>query len=145
MPSTSACVYDWPGVAQPSDESLKVTASALTSSGAPVTPRAPRSATRASHRAGGTATGVPVGAIGPGVAVWNGGRLVAEAEGVVKLVADAERGVLVGATVVAPYGGEVVGLLTLAVHAAVPLETLRGMHYAYPTFHRAIAAALDDL
>lgn len=70
---------------------------------------------------------------------------IAEAEGVVKLVADAERGVLVGATVVAPYGGEVVGLLTLAVHAAVPLETLRGMHYAYPTFHRAIAAALDDL
>lgn len=70
---------------------------------------------------------------------------IAEAEGVVKVVADADRGVLVGATVVAPYGGEVLGLLSVAVHAAVPVETLRGVHYAYPTFHRAIAAALDDL
>ncbi|WP_345528759.1 NAD(P)/FAD-dependent oxidoreductase [Nocardioides endophyticus] len=68
-----------------------------------------------------------------------------EAEGVVKVVADADRGVLVGGTVVAPYGGEVLGLLTAAVHAEIPVETLRGMHYAYPTFHRAIAAALGDL
>ncbi|MFC6044938.1 dihydrolipoyl dehydrogenase family protein [Nocardioides hankookensis] len=68
-----------------------------------------------------------------------------EAEGIVKVVADRDRGVLVGGTVVAPYGGEVVGLLSAAVHAAIPVETLRGMHYAYPTFHRAIAAALSDL
>jgi pyruvate/2-oxoglutarate dehydrogenase complex dihydrolipoamide dehydrogenase (E3) component len=68
-----------------------------------------------------------------------------EAEGVVKVVAEADRGVLVGGTVVAPYGGEVVGLLTAAVHAEIPVETLLGMHYAYPTFHRAIAAALADL
>ena len=65
-----------------------------------------------------------------------------EAEGIVKVVADADRGVLVGGTVVAPYGGEVLGLLTAAVHAEIPVETLRGMHYAYPTFHRAIEAAL---
>jgi hypothetical protein len=44
-----------------------------------------------------------------------------------------------------PYGGEVLGLLTLAVHAAVPVETLRHMIYAYPTFHRAIEAAIKDL
>ena len=50
-----------------------------------------------------------------------------------------------GATVVAPYGGEVLGLLALAVHAEVPVATIRGMHFAYPTFHRAVAAALDDL
>ena len=68
-----------------------------------------------------------------------------EAAGIVKLVADADRGVLVGGTVLAPYGGEVLGLLTAAVHAEIPVETLRGMHYAYPTFHRAIAAALDGL
>ncbi|MFC7497294.1 MULTISPECIES: dihydrolipoyl dehydrogenase family protein [unclassified Nocardioides] len=70
---------------------------------------------------------------------------IAEAEGVVKVVADADRGVLVGATVAAPYGGEVIGLLTAAVHAAIPVATLREMQYAYPTFHRAIARALDDL
>lgn len=68
-----------------------------------------------------------------------------EAEGIVKVVADADRDVLVGATVVAPYGGEVVALLTAAVHAEIPIATLRGMHYAYPTFHRAVAAALADL
>jgi pyruvate/2-oxoglutarate dehydrogenase complex dihydrolipoamide dehydrogenase (E3) component len=70
---------------------------------------------------------------------------IEEAEGVIKVVADTERGVLVGATVVAPYGGEVLGLLAAAVHAEIPVATLRGMHFAYPTFHRAIAAALDDL
>jgi pyruvate/2-oxoglutarate dehydrogenase complex dihydrolipoamide dehydrogenase (E3) component len=65
--------------------------------------------------------------------------------GLVKLVADRRRGVLVGATAVGPAGGEVLGLLTTAVHAEVPLETLRRMHYAYPTFHRVVLGALTDL
>ena len=52
---------------------------------------------------------------------------------------------LVGATAVGPAGGEVIGLLAAAVHARVPVETLRGMHFAYLTFHRAIATALDAL
>jgi pyruvate/2-oxoglutarate dehydrogenase complex dihydrolipoamide dehydrogenase (E3) component len=64
-------------------------------------------------------------------------------DGFVKLVADRSAGVLVGATVVAPGGGEILGLLTLAVHARVPLETLRSMHYAYPTLHRAVSEALQ--
>jgi len=67
------------------------------------------------------------------------------ASGLVKLVADADRGVLVGATVVGPAGGEVLSMLALAVHAAVPVATLRSMVYAYPTFHRAVEAALADL
>jgi pyruvate/2-oxoglutarate dehydrogenase complex dihydrolipoamide dehydrogenase (E3) component len=61
-------------------------------------------------------------------------------EGIVKLVA--RDGILVGATSMAPAGGEVLGLLTLAVHARVPLETLRSMIFAYPTFHRAVDSAL---
>ncbi len=65
--------------------------------------------------------------------------------GFVKLVADDRRRVLVGATSAGPSGGEMLGLLTLAVHAEVPLEQLEAMIYAYPTFHRAIQAALDDL
>jgi pyruvate/2-oxoglutarate dehydrogenase complex dihydrolipoamide dehydrogenase (E3) component len=65
--------------------------------------------------------------------------------GVVKVVEDAERGVLVGGTVLAPYGGEVVGLLVTAVHGEVPVERLLTMHYAYPTFHRTIEAALKRL
>ena len=61
-------------------------------------------------------------------------------EGFVKLVATDD--VLVGATSMGPTGGEVLGLLALAVHARVPVATLRTMIYAYPTFHRAIDSAL---
>ncbi len=66
-------------------------------------------------------------------------------DGLVKVVCDADRGILVGACVVGPAGGEILGLLAAAVHAEIPVATLRGMHFAYPTFHRAIEAALDDL
>jgi pyruvate/2-oxoglutarate dehydrogenase complex dihydrolipoamide dehydrogenase (E3) component len=64
-------------------------------------------------------------------------------DGFVKLVVDRSAGVLVGATVVAPAGGEILGLLTLAVHARVPLTTLGTMHYVYPTLHRAVSEALQ--
>ena len=67
------------------------------------------------------------------------------ADGLLKLVADAGRGVLVGATSVGPAGGEVLGMLALAVHAEVPLDRLASMHYAYPTFHRAVDVAVESL
>lgn len=66
-------------------------------------------------------------------------------DGFVKLVENAERGVLVGATCAGPAGGEVLGALVVAVHGQVPVPHLRNMMYAYPTFHRAIETALDDL
>jgi len=66
-------------------------------------------------------------------------------QGFIKLIEDAGRGVLVGATSVGPWGGEVLGLLTLAVYAEVPTDRLRHMIYAYPTFHRAVEAAVKDL
>ena len=70
---------------------------------------------------------------------------IARAEGLVKLVEDADRGVLVGATAVGPSGGEVLSMLVTAVHAEVPTDTLRSMIYAYPTFHRAVEDALSRL
>jgi pyruvate/2-oxoglutarate dehydrogenase complex dihydrolipoamide dehydrogenase (E3) component len=66
-------------------------------------------------------------------------------DGLIKLVADADLGVLVGATSAGPSGGEVLGLLALAVHARVPIADLRSMIYAYPTFHRGVEDALNDL
>ena len=63
-------------------------------------------------------------------------------DGFVKLVADADRGVLVGAT---SAGGEVLGAPVVAVHGEVPIDRLRHMVYAYPTFHRAIEDALRNL
>ena len=70
---------------------------------------------------------------------------IAKASGLIKLVEDADRGVLVGATAVGPTGGEVLSMLVTAVHAEVPTDTLRSMIYAYPTFHRAVESALADL
>jgi pyruvate/2-oxoglutarate dehydrogenase complex dihydrolipoamide dehydrogenase (E3) component len=70
---------------------------------------------------------------------------IAKATGLVKLVEDADRGVLVGACVVGPSGGEVLSMLATAVHAEVPTDTLRSMMYAYPTFHRAVESALAEL
>jgi pyruvate/2-oxoglutarate dehydrogenase complex dihydrolipoamide dehydrogenase (E3) component len=65
--------------------------------------------------------------------------------GFVKLVEDADRGVLVGATSAGPCGGEVLSMLTLAVHASVPTSQLATMIYAYPTFHRAVETAVRNL
>jgi pyruvate/2-oxoglutarate dehydrogenase complex dihydrolipoamide dehydrogenase (E3) component len=65
--------------------------------------------------------------------------------GLIKLVEDADRGVLVGASSVGPNGGEVLSALSVAVHGEVPTKRLRSMIYAYPTFHRAIEAALQEL
>ncbi|GIG61273.1 pyridine nucleotide-disulfide oxidoreductase [Longispora fulva] len=66
-------------------------------------------------------------------------------EGFIKLVVDTDRGVLVGATSAGPDGGEVLAGLAVAVHAEVPLDTLRSMIYAYPTFHRAISEAVRTI
>lgn len=66
-------------------------------------------------------------------------------DGLVKPVADTDRGVLVGATSAGPTGGEVLSALAVAVHARVPTDVLRHMIYAYPTFHRGIEDALRQL
>jgi pyruvate/2-oxoglutarate dehydrogenase complex dihydrolipoamide dehydrogenase (E3) component len=70
---------------------------------------------------------------------------IAKGQGLIKLVEDADRGVLVGATAAGPNGGEILSMLTTAVHAEVPTDTLKSMIYAYPTFHRAVEDALKNL
>jgi pyruvate/2-oxoglutarate dehydrogenase complex dihydrolipoamide dehydrogenase (E3) component len=65
--------------------------------------------------------------------------------GFIKLVLDTGSGCLVGATSAGPVGGEVLSMLTLAVHARVPVQRLREMIYAYPTFHRGVEDALREL
>jgi pyruvate/2-oxoglutarate dehydrogenase complex dihydrolipoamide dehydrogenase (E3) component len=66
-------------------------------------------------------------------------------EGFIKLVMDTARGVLVGATSAGPSGGEILGALSIAVQAEVPVATLKGTIWAYPTFHRALDDALKNL
>ena len=66
-------------------------------------------------------------------------------EGFIKLIADGERGVLVGATTAGPSGGEMIGAMSVAVHAEVPIESLLSTIWAYPTFHRGFGDALRAL
>lgn len=70
------------------------------------------------------------------------GWLHGSGNGIIKLVADGESGVLLGATAVGPRGGEMLGLLNLAVHARLPLSELRSMIYAFPTFYGGIGEAI---
>ena len=66
-------------------------------------------------------------------------------DGLIKVVVDADTGLLIGATSAGPAGGEVLGALSVAVHGRVPVERLEQMIYAYPTFHRGIEDALRAL
>jgi pyruvate/2-oxoglutarate dehydrogenase complex dihydrolipoamide dehydrogenase (E3) component len=70
------------------------------------------------------------------------GWLHGSGSGLIKLVADRKTGVLVGATAAGPRGGEMLGLLNLAVHARVGLDELRSMIYAFPTFYGGIGEAV---
>jgi pyruvate/2-oxoglutarate dehydrogenase complex dihydrolipoamide dehydrogenase (E3) component len=64
-------------------------------------------------------------------------------EGLVKLVVEGDE--LLGATSVGPMGGEVLSMLTTAIHARVPISTLKSMIYPYPTFSGAVREALSRL
>jgi pyruvate/2-oxoglutarate dehydrogenase complex dihydrolipoamide dehydrogenase (E3) component len=65
--------------------------------------------------------------------------------GVTKLVADADRGVLVGASTMGPAAGEVLGLFVLAIKEKIPVPALRDLIYPYPTFVRGVEDALRVL
>jgi pyruvate/2-oxoglutarate dehydrogenase complex dihydrolipoamide dehydrogenase (E3) component len=65
--------------------------------------------------------------------------------GALKLVGDRARGVLIGATLVTPRAGEIVGELVLAIKLGTPLKTLADVIHPYPTFNRVLGASLDEL
>ncbi len=62
--------------------------------------------------------------------------------GVIKLVVDKKGGVLIGASVVGPHAGEVLGMLSLAVRSRVPVSQMVDMIYAFPTFYGGVGEAL---
>jgi pyruvate/2-oxoglutarate dehydrogenase complex dihydrolipoamide dehydrogenase (E3) component len=63
-------------------------------------------------------------------------------DGIVKLVVDRGSRTLVGATAVGPNGGEVLGMLSTAVHARIPVDDLLDMIYPFPTFTGGVGEAL---
>jgi pyruvate/2-oxoglutarate dehydrogenase complex dihydrolipoamide dehydrogenase (E3) component len=65
--------------------------------------------------------------------------------GTLKLVGDRERGVLVGATLVTPRAGEILGELILAVKTHTPLKKMADVIHPYPAFNRVLGAAFGEL
>jgi pyruvate/2-oxoglutarate dehydrogenase complex dihydrolipoamide dehydrogenase (E3) component len=65
--------------------------------------------------------------------------------GVLKLVADRSRGVLIGATLVTPRAGEILGELLLALKVGTPVKTLADVIHPYPAFNRVLGVAFDEL
>ncbi len=65
--------------------------------------------------------------------------------GALKLVADRSRGVLIGATLVTPRAGEILGELVLAIKLATPLQTLTDVIHPFPAFNRVLGGSLGEL
>jgi pyruvate/2-oxoglutarate dehydrogenase complex dihydrolipoamide dehydrogenase (E3) component len=65
--------------------------------------------------------------------------------GFLRLFADPRERVLVGAVCVGPQAAEWLGQLTLAIRAAVPLDTLLDTIQPYPTFSEGVFFALQEL
>ena len=65
--------------------------------------------------------------------------------GALKLVGDRNRGVLIGATLVTPRAGEIIGELVLAIKVGTPLKTLGDVIHAFPAFNRVLGASLEEL
>ena len=66
-------------------------------------------------------------------------------KGALKLVGDRGRGVLVGATLVTPRAGEIVGELVLAIKLRTPLKTLADVIHPFPAFNRVLGESLEQL
>jgi pyruvate/2-oxoglutarate dehydrogenase complex dihydrolipoamide dehydrogenase (E3) component len=65
--------------------------------------------------------------------------------GAIKLIADRERGVLIGATLVTPRAGEILGELVLAIKLATPLKLLADVIHPFPAFNRVLGQVLEEL
>jgi len=65
--------------------------------------------------------------------------------GVIKLVADRARGALIGATLVTPRAGEILGELVLAVRAGIALSMLADVIHPFPAFNRVLGESLAEL
>lgn len=73
------------------------------------------------------------------------GAINGDPGGLVKLVADSDRDVLVGALAVGPRSGEIIAELTLAIRAAIPIAVLADTLHPFPTFSRILDGLFAEL
>jgi pyruvate/2-oxoglutarate dehydrogenase complex dihydrolipoamide dehydrogenase (E3) component len=66
-------------------------------------------------------------------------------QGALKLIADRGRRVLIGATLVTPRAGEIVGELVLAIKVGTPLAILADVIHPFPAFNRVLGESLNQL
>ncbi len=66
-------------------------------------------------------------------------------KGALKLVGDRTGGVLIGATLVTPRAGEIIGELVLAIKFGTPLKALADVIHPFPAFNRVLGAILEEL
>src|SRR5262249_17842019 len=95
--------------------------------------------------AGARARGIDVAVAGADPAETARGYIHDFHRGVLKLVADRDRAVLIGATLVTPRAGEILGELVLAIKAGTPLQTLADVIHPFPAFNRVLGASLQEL
>jgi pyruvate/2-oxoglutarate dehydrogenase complex dihydrolipoamide dehydrogenase (E3) component len=65
--------------------------------------------------------------------------------GAIKLVGDRQRAVLIGATLVTPRAGEILGELVLAIKLGTPLQTLADVIHPFPAFNRVLGSTFAEL
>jgi pyruvate/2-oxoglutarate dehydrogenase complex dihydrolipoamide dehydrogenase (E3) component len=53
--------------------------------------------------------------------------------------------VLIGATLVTPRAGEILGELVLAIKLQTPLQALADVIHPFPAFNRVLGAAVEEL
>jgi pyruvate/2-oxoglutarate dehydrogenase complex dihydrolipoamide dehydrogenase (E3) component len=73
------------------------------------------------------------------------GYIHGEPGGVIKLVADVDRHVLLGATIVSPRAGEIISELSLAILAGIPLRLMAELMHPFPAFARGLQGMFAQL
>lgn len=65
--------------------------------------------------------------------------------GALHLIADLSDGVLVGAAAIGPAADEMIGELTLAIRARIPLDVLADVVHPFPTYAEGLGLTLRRL
>ncbi|HZU00124.1 MAG TPA: hypothetical protein VFA10_10710, partial [Ktedonobacteraceae bacterium] len=64
--------------------------------------------------------------------------------GVALIVADADTGVLLGATLVGPHAGDLIGQITLAIEMGATLTDLAEILYAHPSLSEIVQEGVEN-